>query len=175
MYCYIDIMKLAARRKKPPKCVRSVKDHSHLWRHLTISVVFQSLSCVQLCWPHGLQHPWPPGPSPSPRVCSNSCPLSRWCHPTISSSVALFSSCPPSFPASGSFPMTWLFTSGRQSIGVSSSASVKSQDRPEARPFATNSWSSCECKGKVLKGNQKWSSSEHKHDKKAKLIIKVKW
>ena len=58
------------------------------------------------------------------RSCSNSCPLSRWCHPTISSSVALFSSCPQSFPESGSFPMIRLFTSGRQSIGVSSSASV---------------------------------------------------
>ena len=60
----------------------------------------------------------------SPWVCSNSCPLSRWNHPTISSSVIPFSSCPQSFPASGSFPMSWLFTSGGQSIGVSASASV---------------------------------------------------
>ena len=57
-------------------------------------------------------------------VCSNSCPLSQWCHQTISSSLAHFSSCPQSFPASGSFPVSWLFTSGGQSIGVSASASV---------------------------------------------------
>ena len=75
-------------------------------------------------WPHGLQHVTHPCPSPSPRVCSNSCPLSQWCHPTISSSVAPFSSCLQYFPASGSLPMSWLFTSGGQSIGNSASASV---------------------------------------------------
>ena len=63
-------------------------------------------------------------PSPSPGVCSNSCPLIRWCCPTISSSVVPFSSCLPSFPASGSFPVSWLFASGGQSIGASASASV---------------------------------------------------
>ena len=65
-----------------------------------------------------------PCPSPSPRVCSNSCPLSQWCHPTISSSVTPFSSCLQSFPASGSFPVIWLFASGGYSIGASASASV---------------------------------------------------
>ena len=60
---------------------------------------------------HGLQSAWLPCPSLSPAVCSNSCPLSRWCHLTISSSVASFSSCSQSFPALGSFPMSWLFTS----------------------------------------------------------------
>ena len=74
--------------------------------------------------PHGLQHTRIPYPSPSPGACSNSCPLSRWCHPTISSSVIPFSSCLQSFPASGSFPMSQLFTSGGQSIGPPSSASV---------------------------------------------------
>ena len=74
--------------------------------------------------PHGLQHIRLPCPSPSPRVCSNSCPLSWWRHPTISSSVIPFSSYPQSFPASGSFPQSWLFSSGGQSIGVSVSASV---------------------------------------------------
>ena len=69
-------------------------------------------------WPHGL---WPPCPSPSPRVCSNSCPLSWWCHPTISSSVAPFSSFPQSSPASGSFLRSQHFTSGGQSIGASAS------------------------------------------------------
>ena len=75
-------------------------------------------------WPHGLQHTWLPGPLLSPEACSNSCPLSRWCHPTISSSVISFSSCLPSFSASGSFLMSPLFSSGGQSIGDSASASV---------------------------------------------------
>ena len=75
-------------------------------------------------WPHGLQHARLPYPSLSPRICSNSCPLSWWCHPTISSSVVPFSSCLQSFPASGSFPMSQFFESGGQNIGVSASASV---------------------------------------------------
>ena len=74
--------------------------------------------------PHGLLHARPPCPSPTPEVYSNSCPLSRWCHPTISSSVFLFSSCLPSFPASGSFYMSQFFSSGGQSIGVSALTSV---------------------------------------------------
>ena len=72
-------------------------------------------------WLHGLQHARPPCPSPTPRVYPNSYPLSRWCHPTISSSVVPFSSCPQSFPASGSFLMSQLFASGGQNIGVSAS------------------------------------------------------
>ena len=75
-------------------------------------------------WPHGLQHAKLPCPSLSPGVCSNACPLCRWCRPTILSSVIPFSSCLQSFPASGSFPMSQFFTSGGQSIGVSASASV---------------------------------------------------
>ena len=75
-------------------------------------------------WPHGLQHTRFPCPSPSPRACSNSCPLSQWCHPTISSSVTPFSSCLQSFLASGSFPKSQLFASGGQSIGAAASASV---------------------------------------------------
>ena len=74
--------------------------------------------------PCELQHARPPCPSPTPGVHPNPCPLSRWCHPTISCSVAHFSSCPQSFPASGSFQMSQLFTSGGQSIGVSASTSV---------------------------------------------------
>ena len=73
---------------------------------------------------HGLQHARLPCPSPSPRACSNSCTLSQWGHPTISSSVVPFCSCLQSFPASGSFPMSWLFASDCQSIGASASASV---------------------------------------------------
>ena len=71
--------------------------------------------------PHGVQHARFPCPSQSPGVCSNSCALSQWYHPTFSSSVTPFFSCPQSFPASGSFPMSWLFPSGGQSIGASAS------------------------------------------------------
>ena len=74
--------------------------------------------------PQEPQHARPPCPSPTARVYPNSCPLSRWCHPTISSSVVPFSSYPQSFPASGSFQTSQLFTSGAQSIGVSASTSV---------------------------------------------------
>ena len=84
-------------------------------------------------WPRGLQHARPPCPSPTPGVYSNSCPLSWWCHPIISSSVVPSSSCPQSFPASGSFQMSQLFASGDQSIGVSASASVF--------PMNTQDWS----------------------------------
>ena len=87
-------------------------------------------SSVAQSWPtlrpHGLQHTRPPCPSSIPRVYSNSCALSRFCHPTISSSVNPFSCCPQSFPASGSFQMSQLFASGRQSIGVSASTSEHS-------------------------------------------------
>ena len=82
------------------------------------SVVSDSL------WPHEPQHTRSPCPSPTTRVYSNSCPLSQWCHPTISSSVVPFSSCLQSFPASGSFQMSQFSASGGQSIGVSASASV---------------------------------------------------
>ena len=78
-----------------------------------------SVMSDSLC-PYGLQHTRLPCPSLSPRVCSNSCSLSRWCHPTISSSVTHFS-CHQSFPASGSFPVSWLFASGSQSNGASAS------------------------------------------------------
>ena len=84
----------------------------------SLSVVSYSL------WPHGLQHTRLPYPSPSPGVCSDSCPLSQWCHPTILSSIIPFSSFLQSFSASGSFPMSWLFSSGGQSIGASALASV---------------------------------------------------
>ena len=86
--------------------------------HFSRSVVSDSLR------PHGLQHARPPCPLPMPGVYSNSSPWSRWCHPTISSSVIPFSSHLQSFLASGSFQMSWFFTSGGQSIGVSASASV---------------------------------------------------
>ena len=91
---------------------------THLESLFSCSVMSNSLQ------PHRLQHTRLPCPSPSPRVCSNSCPLSWWWHPTFSSSVIPFSSCLQSFPALGSFPVSWLFASGGQSIGASASASV---------------------------------------------------
>ena len=95
--------------------------------HFLSSVQFSHSVVSNSLWPHGLQHARPPCPSPTPGACSNSCPLSRWCHPTISSSVVPFSSRLQSFPASGSFQMNQLFTSGGQSIGVLASASVLPQ------------------------------------------------
>ena len=86
--------------------------------------------------PHELQHARPPCPSPTPRAQPNPCPLSWWCHATISSSVVPFSSCLQAFPASGSFPMSQLFASGGQSIGVSALASVL--------PMNTQNWSPLE-------------------------------
>ena len=83
---------------------------------LNLPIVVESLSCVWLFATHELQHTRLPYPSLSPWVCSNSCLLNQWCHPTISSSVAPFFSCPQSFPVSGSFPASWLFASGGQSI-----------------------------------------------------------
>ena len=88
------------------------------------SVQFSCSVMSNSLWPHGLQHTRPPCPSPNPGAYSKSCPLTQWCHPTISSSVVPFSSCLQSFPASGSFQMSQFFTSGGQSIGVSASASV---------------------------------------------------
>ena len=91
-------------------------DHSVQFTHAVMSDFLQ---------PDGLQHARLPCPSPSPRVRSNSCPPSQWCHPTISSSVVLFFSCLQSCPASGSFPMSQLFSSGGQSIGASASVLLK--------------------------------------------------
>ena len=97
--------------------------------------------------PHGLQHVRPPCPSLSPRVYSNPCPLSRWCHPTISSSVTPFSSCPQSFPISESFPMSQLFASGGQSIGASASASVLPMNTQDWYPLGWTGWISLQSKG----------------------------
>ena len=97
--------------------------------------------------PHGLQHARPPCPSPTPRVYPNSCPSSQWCHPTISSSVVPFSSCPQSFPPSGSFPMSQFFTSGGQSIGVSASTSVLPMKTQDWSPLGWTGWISLQSKG----------------------------
>ena len=97
--------------------------------------------------PHGLQHTRPPYPSPTPRVYSNSCPLSQWFHPAISSSVVPFSSHLQSFSASGSFQMSQFFTSGGQSIGVSASASVLPVNTQDWPPLGWTGWISLQSKG----------------------------
>ena len=90
-----------------------------------------------------MQYTWLPCPSPTHRACSNSCLLSRWCYPTISTSVGPFSSCLQSFPASGSFPMSQLFASGGQSIWVSASASILPMNTQDWSPLGWTGWSPC--------------------------------
>ena len=96
--------------------------------------------------PHELQHARPPCPSPTPRVYSNSCPLCWSCRPAISSSVILFSSCPQSLPASGSFPTSQLFAWGGQSTGVSASASVLPMNTQDWSPLGWTGWISLQSK-----------------------------
>ena len=107
----------------------------------SLSVVSDSLR------PHELQHGRLPCPSPTPGVYSNSCPLSWWCHPTISSSVIPFSSCPQSFQASGSFQMSQLFASGGQNIVVSASTSVIPMNTQDWSPLGWPGWISLQPKG----------------------------
>ena len=97
--------------------------------------------------PHGLQYARLPCPSPTPGACSNSCPSSQWCHPTISSSGILFSSCLQSSQASGSLPMSQFFPSGGQSIGVSASASVLPMNIQDWFPLGWTGWISLQSKG----------------------------
>ena len=104
----------------------------------TESVQFSSSAVPNSLQPHGLQHARLPCSSPTPGACSNSCPLSWWCHPTISSSVVPFSSCLQSFPASGSFQMSQFFTLGGWSIGVS--ASVFSMNIQDWFPLLWTGW-----------------------------------
>ena len=97
--------------------------------------------------PHELQYPKLPSPSLSPWLCSNSCPLSQWCHPTISFSVTPISSCPQSFPASGSFPMSQFFAWGGQGTGVSALASVLPKNTQDWSPLVWTGWISLQSKG----------------------------
>ena len=104
------------------------------------SVQFSHSVVSNSLWPHGLQHARFSCPSPTPRVYSSSCPLSQWCHLTISSSIIPFSSHLQSFPASGSFPMSQFFTSGGQSIGASTSASVLPMNILDWFPSGWTGW-----------------------------------
>ena len=111
--------------------------------HFILSVQFSRSVVSDSLQTHESQHTRPPCPSPTPGVHSDSCPLSRWCHPAISSSDVPFS-CPQSFPASGSFQKSQLFASGGQSIGVSASTSVNTQDWS---PLGWTGWISLQSKG----------------------------
>ena len=111
------------------------------------SVQFSRSVMTNSLWLHESQHAKPPCPSPTPGVHSNSCPLSWWCHPAISSSVVPFSSCPHSFPASGSFLTSQFFTWGGQSIGVSDSASVLPMNTQDWSPLEWTGWISLQSKG----------------------------
>ena len=116
----------------------SIHSYSVQFSHLVMSDSLQSLRC---------QHARPPCPSPTPGVYSNSCPLRRWYHPTISSSDIAFYSCPQSFPASGSFPLSWLFASCGQSIGASALASVLPMNTQDWSPLGWTDWISLQSKG----------------------------
>ena len=128
------------------KNVQIITDFSHCFTTRS-SVQFSHSVISDSLRPYGLQHARPPCPSPTPGVYSESCPLSRWCHPTISSSVVPFSSCPQSFPASGSFQMSQLFTSGDQSIRVSASTSVLPMNTQDWSPLGWTGWISLLSKG----------------------------
>ena len=123
------------------------RGESDMTEHSTSSVQFTcSILSSSLC-PHGLQHARLPCPSLIPGACSNSCPQSRWCHPAISSSGIPFSSCPQSFPASGSFQVSQFFASGGQSTGVSASASVLPMNTQDWFPLGRTGWISLQSKG----------------------------
>ena len=111
------------------------------------SVPFSRAVMSHSWWPQGLQHTRPYCPSQTPRVYPNSCPLSQWCHPTISSSVVPFSSHLQSFPALGSLQMSQHFTSGGQSIGVSAPTSVLPMNTQDWFPLGCTGWISLQSKG----------------------------
>ena len=123
-----------------------------LLRFIKKVILMKNLSVQSLSWsnslqPHESQHARPPCPSPIPRVHSNSCSSSRWCHPAISPSVIPFSSCPQSLPASESFPMSQLFTWRGQSTGVSALASFLPKNTQDWSPLEWTGWISLQFKG----------------------------
>ena len=139
-YCYILYVTSNYFLKYFPHCPVCNNSNSFVFQKklLEVSVQFSSVALSYLpLWPHKSQQARLPCPSPIPRVYSNSSPSSRWCHPAISSSVIPFSSCPQSLSASGSFPMSQLFASGGQSIGVSASVSVLPMNTQDWSPLGT--------------------------------------
>ena len=142
---YVNELYIYQRLSSSPFCPRLRSNLTNqyflLIQMFSHSVVSSSLR------PHEQQHTRPPCPSPTPRVYSNSCPLSWWCHPMTSSSVIPFSFCFQSFPASGSFPMSHFFTSRGQSIGVSASTSVLPMNAQHWFPLGWTDWISLQSKG----------------------------
>ena len=128
-------------------CFFPITCSSCSWKCSVQSVQFSRSVVSNSLRPHESQHARPPHPSPTPRVYLNLCPSSWWCHPATSSSVVPFSSCPQSFPGSGSFPMSQLFASGGQSIGVSASASVLPMNTQDWSPLGWTSWICLQSKG----------------------------
>ena len=127
--------------------IKIFKQLSLKCRNNQFSVQFSHSVVSDSLWPHESQHTRPPCPSQTPGVYTNSCPLTRWCHPGISSSVVPFSSCPQSLPASGSFPMSELFAWGGQSTGISASASVLLMYTQDWFPLGWTGWISLQSKG----------------------------
>ena len=123
------------------------RKHTPIKMTLRFSVQFSHSVLSDSLWPHELQHARSPYPSPTPGAYPNSCPSSQWCHPAISSSVIPFSSCPQSFPASGSFPKSQPFAWDGQSTGVSASASVPPVNIQDWSPLGWTGWISLQSKG----------------------------
>ena len=139
-----EFQRIASRHKKTflrDQC-REIEVNNRMGKNsqFSHSVVSDSL------WSHGLQHIRLPCPSPTPEACSNSCPSSQWCHPTMSSSVVPFSSCPQSFPASGSFSVSQFFASGGQTIEVSALASFLPKNTQGWSPSEWTGWISLQSK-----------------------------
>ena len=131
-----------------PSICKNKKRKREVSKYLQFSSVHFSRSVVSDClWLHEPQHARPPCPSPTPRGYSNSCPLNRWCHLTISFSVIPFTSCLQSFPTSESFQMNQLFASGGQKIGVSASTSVFPINTQNWFPLGWTGWISLQSKG----------------------------
>ena len=138
---------LAKPRKWPASPFLSQHKEMLLLFELDLLVHFSHSVMSHSLWPHGLQHARLPCTSLSPRACSNSCPLSPWCHPTISSSVIPFPSCLQSFSASWSFPMSRLLASGGQNTGASASSSVFQMNIQGWFPVGWTGWISLQSKG----------------------------
>ena len=115
--------------------------HASYYMSIPVLLLFIRPVLSDSLQPHELQHTRPPYPSSSPKICPSSCPLHWWCHPAIASSDTLF--CPQSFPASGPFPMSWLFASDDQNTGVSTSASVLPTSFQGWFPLRLTGWSPC--------------------------------
>ena len=123
------------------------RDTYYFYSHFIAQVQFSCSVVSNSLQPHGLQHARLTCPSPTPKACSNSCPSSQWCHPTVSSSVIPFSSCLQSFAASGSFPMSQFFTSGNQSNGASASVSIVPMNIQDWFPLGLTGLISLQFKG----------------------------